>query len=86
MTLSNERPARRGRAAIREGYTGSGGPLSLRAVAYATADTVGYIIGAYAARSDAPDWGKFILALRRDPGGRWLIAADMDNVNARSGR
>lgn len=32
MTLSSGRPLRRGRSAIQEGYAGSGGPLSLRAL------------------------------------------------------
>jgi hypothetical protein len=42
----------------------------LRALAFATADTVGYIIGAYAPAQGAPDIGKFILLLRRSPAGR----------------
>jgi len=81
MTLSSGRPLRRGRAAIQEGYANSGGPLALRAVAYATDDTVGYIIGGYAGQPGQPDDGKFVLALRRSPGGPWQIAADIDNSN-----
>jgi glyoxylase-like metal-dependent hydrolase (beta-lactamase superfamily II) len=81
MTLSSGRPLRRGRAAIREGYANSGGPLALRAVAYATDDTVGYIIGGYSGQPGQPDDGKFVLALRRSPGGPWQIAADIDNSN-----
>jgi len=74
----------RGRTAITEAYQRSaGGPLALRALAYATADTVGYIIGAYSGAKGAPDIGKFILALRRERGGTWRIAADMDNGNSR---
>ena len=69
----------RGKAAIAEAYRGSGGPLALRALAYATADTVGYIIGAYAVQAGDPDIGKFTLTLRRSPGGSWRIASDMDN-------
>ena len=61
-----------------------GGPLALRALAFATADTVGYIIGAFARQPDAADIGKFVLALRRDETGRWLIAADIDNGNPRN--
>lgn len=71
----------RGRAAIAEAYQGSGGPLALRALAYATADTVGYIIGGYAVLPGEPDIGKFTLTLRRSPGGPWRIASDMDNGN-----
>lgn len=81
FTLSSNQPMRRGRAAIREGYATGGGPLALRAVAYAADDTVGYIIGAYSRRSGDPDIGKFVLALRRTSGGLWRIAADMDNGN-----
>lgn len=81
MTLSSGQPLRRGRAAIREGYATSGGPLSLRAFSYAADDTVGYIIGGYSEQQGQRDIGKFVLALRRSPGGRWLIAADIDNSN-----
>jgi len=81
FTLSSNQPMRRGQAAIREGYANSGGPLALRAVAYAADDTVGYIIGAFAGQAGDPDSGKFVLALRRARGGPWRIAADMDNGN-----
>lgn len=73
----------RGSGAIEEKYrAASGSPLVLRALAFATADTVGYIIGVFGRRAGEPDVGKFVLALRRDETGRWLIAADMDNGNA----
>jgi len=81
FVLQSGRPPVRGRAAIAEAYRGSGGPLVLRALAYAVADTVGYIIGGYAAASGQEDGGKFILALRRERDGPWRIAADMDNSN-----
>jgi ketosteroid isomerase-like protein len=71
---------RRGGSAIREQYAGAGGPLRLRAHAYAVQDSVGYIIGAYR-YGELPGGGKFILALRRAPDGRWLIAADLDSGN-----
>jgi len=76
-------PPVRGREAIERAYAGSGGPLHLRALAYAAADSVAYIIGAFAGSDAQRDAGKFILPLRRGPGGRWLIAADMDNGNSR---
>lgn len=74
------RPPVRGRAAIRAAYARQGGgPLRLRALAWAAGDTVGYIIGAYG-YGDAPgDVGKFTLTLRRERGGPWLIFSDMDN-------
>src|SRR5262245_59314361 len=48
------KPPVRGREAMKRVYTGQGGgPLKLRALAYAASDTVGYIIGAYG-YGDAP--------------------------------
>lgn len=83
FVLQGGKPPVRGRAGITEAYQRAGGPLVLRALAVATADTVGYIIGAYSMSPGAPDVGKFILALRRESGGTWRIAADMDNGNSR---
>jgi len=71
----------RGRMNVEQYYTGLGGPLSLRAVAYATSGTVGYIIGVFSARPGSPDLGKFTLTLHRNDAGRWLIVSDMDNAN-----
>lgn len=83
FVLQPGRPPARGHAALTERYTGQGGgPLTLRALAYATADTVGYIIGAYGYDGGATDMGKFTLTLRRSASGKWLIASDMDNGNA----
>jgi ketosteroid isomerase-like protein len=79
FVLSNGRLPVRGRSDSRAAYKDGGGPLSLRALAYATEGAVGYIVGAYGPRAGEKDTGKFVLALRRDPEGRWLIAADMDN-------
>jgi hypothetical protein len=81
FVLQSGRPPVRGRVAIEQAYAGSGGPLALRALAWAVADTVGYIVGAYASAPGDPDIGKFILLVRREPGGPWRIAADMDNGN-----
>ncbi len=85
FVLSNGKPPVRGRAAIREAYAKSGGPLALRALAFTTEGKVGYIIGAFGGKPGDPDWGKFVLALRRGDDGRWQIAADMDNENRRAG-
>lgn len=74
------RPPVRGHAALAAVYRGQGGgPLRLRPLAYATADSIGYIIGAYGYGDDPADQGKFTLTLRRTGAGRWLIASDMDN-------
>ena len=71
----------RGRDRIRRTYEDSKGDLQLRAVGYAAGDSVGYIVGAFGYGEDAQDRGKFVLALRRTPGGPWLIAADIDQSN-----
>ena len=81
FVLQNGKPPVRGRDAIRRAYEGSGGPLFLRALAYSADGVTGYIIGAYSGQQNGPDEGKFILALRQRPDGRWMIAADMDNSN-----
>jgi uncharacterized protein (TIGR02246 family) len=73
----------RGRDAIRPAYQAMArGDLRLRALAYAAADTVGYIIGAYGYGETAPtrDNGKFVLTLRRSAGKPWLIASDLDSA------
>ncbi|MGH8214473.1 MAG: YybH family protein [Rhodanobacteraceae bacterium] len=83
FVLQSNRPPIRGRSAIQQAYEGQGGgPLRLRALAFATTDTLGYIIGAYGYDNMAGDTGKFTLTLRRAPGGSWLIFSDMDNLNA----
>ena len=82
FVLRTGAPPVRGRAAIRDVYRGAGGPLTLRAIDFAHAEGVGYIIGGYAMSAGTTDAGKFVLTLRRGAGGRWLISADMDNPNA----
>jgi ketosteroid isomerase-like protein len=82
FVLQGGRAPVRGRAAIRAAYSGAAaGALRLRALAHATADTVGYIIGAYGYGDDPNDVGKFTPTLRRAPGGAWLIFSDMDNAS-----
>lgn len=77
--LQNGRPPVRGRAGIQQAYAQSDGPLRLRALSYAADDSVGYIIGVYGYGEGDAEMGKFVLALRRTPGGPWMIAADIDN-------
>ena len=81
FVLQRNKPPVRGRDAIEKAYAGAGGPLSLRALAFATEGPVGYIIGAYSARAGEPDDGKFTLTLKKAPTGKWLIMSDMDNGN-----
>jgi hypothetical protein len=75
----------RGSDAIRTKYSEAGGDLRLRAHAYSVDDSVAYIVGAYGYGDTAAenDQGKFVLALRMDSNGRWLIAADLDSSNRR---
>ena len=81
FVLSPGHPMVRGRSAIERAYRGSGGPLSLRAVAFAVEGNIAYIVGAYGPKPGARDDGKFTLTLRRGPSGAWLIFSDMDNGN-----
>jgi ketosteroid isomerase-like protein len=83
FVLSNGVPPVRGRAQIERHYTGQGGPLALRALAFATDGSTGFIIGGFARREGEADIGKFTLTLRKDRNGRWLIMSDMDNGNSR---
>jgi ketosteroid isomerase-like protein len=76
----------KGRAAIEKHYTGSGGPLFLRAFAYAAEGSVGYLLGGYTSQQAAADAGKFTLTLRKGADGRWLIVSDMDSPNRRPPR
>ena len=81
FVLPSGQPPVRGRAAIESYYQGHGGPLSLRAFAYATEGSVGYILGGYTSEKGKEDDGKFTLTLRKDAAGRWWIVSDMDNGN-----
>lgn len=80
VVMTNSGRSVHGRDAVRQAYAGGGGPLVLRATSYAVDDTVAHIIGAYAMRPGEGDAGTFVLALVRSPGGKWLIAADMDKA------
>jgi len=79
FVLSDGRAVVRGREAIRAAYASAGGPLWLRALDFRADGDVGYIVGVYGHDPKAAETGKFVLALRREASGRWLIAADIDN-------
>jgi ketosteroid isomerase-like protein len=83
FVLSNGVPPVRGRAAIQAHYAAQGGPLALRALAFAAEGSLGYILGGFSRRKGEPDIGKFTLTLRLGAAGRWLIVSDMDNGNTR---
>jgi ketosteroid isomerase-like protein len=82
FVLSSNNPPIRGRDSIRKFYANAGGGLSLRALAFATEGSVGYVIGGYAGAKGEPDTGKFTLTLKK-VGDKWMIMSDMDNGNAR---
>jgi ketosteroid isomerase-like protein len=84
FVLPNGQPPVRGRAAIRQYYKGPGGALVLRAFAFASEGSTGYIIGGFSRQEGEPDIGKFTLTLRKASDGRWRIVSDMDNGNRRS--
>jgi hypothetical protein len=46
---------------------------------YSSSGNVGYIVGGYRYPTTVGTGGRFVLALRGGPDGRWLIAADLDN-------
>jgi ketosteroid isomerase-like protein len=83
FVLSSGSPPVRGRTNIEKHYAGAGGPLALRAMAWAKQDDIGYIIGEYATDATFTNSGKFTLTLVRGDGDRWLIFSDMDNGHTR---
>lgn len=83
FVLSSGVPPIRGRDRIEQHYTGIGGPLALRALAFATEGSLGYIIGGFARKRGEADIGKFTLTLQKGIDGRWLIMSDMDNGNSK---
>lgn len=83
MALQNGALPKVGRAAIAEAIRGPGGELMLHAIGYGISDSVAFVIGGYRYPTSTGPGGKFLLALRKGPDGRWLIAADMDNSAVR---
>ena len=82
--LSSGQPPVQGRAAIEQHYQNSGGPLSLRGLAYATEGKIGYIVGGFARRTRRHRHRQVHAdACARTRDGSWLIYSDMDNGNAR---
>jgi ketosteroid isomerase-like protein len=83
FAMQSGSPIRRGRAAIAGGLAKPGGTLQLTAYAYSSSGNVGYIVGGYRYPTTVGAGGRFVLALRSGPDGRWLIAADLDNSGPR---
>jgi ketosteroid isomerase-like protein len=83
MALPNGSPPAAGAAQITAAYARAAGqPLSLRAIHYTATADMAYIIGGFASEAGKPDGGKFVLVLKKAADGKWMIAADMDNMNA----
>lgn len=81
--MPNGQPPAAGAAAIRAAYQrNAGSPLALRALHYDQSGDMAYIVGGFGAQAGKPDFGKFVLVLRRDKDVTWRIAADIDNANA----
>lgn len=81
MALPSGQVPAQGPENIRKAYSGStGSVLNLRAIAYSASGDLAYVIGGWGGASNKPEFGKFVLVLRR-VGDRWLIEADMDNSN-----
>jgi hypothetical protein len=53
--------------------------IVMTALACAASGHVGYIVGGNRYPTTVGAGGRFVLALRSGPDGRWLIAADLDN-------
>ena len=83
FAIQNGAELRRGREAIARGITRPGGALQLTAYAYSSSGGVGYIVGGYRYPDTVGAGGRFVLALRSGPDGRWLIAGDLDNAGPR---
>ena len=81
MALPSGQMPAQGEESIRKAYAQSvGSPLNLRAVGYGASGELAYVIGGWGGALDKPEFGKFVLVLRR-VNGRWLIVSDMDNSN-----
>lgn len=77
MVVPNACPPVNSRAGLEACYSGSGGPIDLRALDHGVGTEQAYIIGEYAEQPGDPASGKFVLTLVK-VSGRWLIVADMD--------
>lgn len=83
VAVQSGRPLAQGRPAIASNIQGPGGALQLTAYAFSTSGTVGYIVGGFRYPHTIGPGGRFVLALRMAAGGRWEIAADLDNAGPR---
>lgn len=87
LALPNGSAPARGAAAIAAEYSkNAGGPLALRPLAFHQVQDLAYMVGGFSQKAGQPDFGKFVLVLRKGSDGTWRIAADMDNMNMRPSR
>lgn len=83
VALPNGSRATRGEQAIAAEYArNAGSPLALRPTAFTQTHELAVVVGAFGPAPGKPDFGKFMLVLRRGPDEVWRIVADMDNMNA----
>jgi ketosteroid isomerase-like protein len=81
MALPSGQVPAQGEESIRKAYSPNvGAVLNLRPIAYSASGDLAYVVGGWGSATDKPEYGKFVLVLRK-VNGRWLIAADMDNSN-----
>lgn len=81
IILPSGKLPQRGTAAIEASHTQPGGDLQLVAFAWATGDTVGYIVGGYRYPTTTGPGGKYVVTLRKGRDGLWRIAADIENAS-----
>lgn len=83
MALPSTQLPAQGEESIRKAYAPHvGSPLNLRPFGFGVSGDLGYVIGGWGGATDKPEYGKFVLVLRKIDG-RWMIVADMDNSNRR---
>lgn len=81
MALPSGQLPAQGEESIRKAYSPNvGAALNLRPFSFSTSGELAYVVGGWGSATDKPEYGKFVLVLRR-VNGRWLIVADMDNSN-----
>lgn len=83
MALPNGDAPAVGAAAIAAAYAkNAGSPLHLRPIAFEQSGDLAYVVGGFGPAPEGPEFGKFVVVLKRAPDGAWRLAADIDNINA----
>lgn len=83
MALPNGDAPAVGAAAIAAAYAkNAGSPLHLRPIAFEQSGDLAYVVGGFGPAPEGPEFGKFVVVLKRAPDGTWRLVADIDNMNA----